>query len=172
MNETVCRISHFLMTLVLCLIFQFHLAAIYCGIRNCGRHLDRQIRWKKNAQRMESLRTKLLQNLVEGIGDDVVKPNGPSDACKRLPNTLSVGLRNVQSGELLQEIQMRVACSAGSACHSSGGKLSPVLEAMKVPMEFARGTLRLSVGPDTTQDDVDTAAKIIIKEVKRQLDAL
>jgi len=144
----------------------------YCGIRNCGRHLDRQIRWKKNAQRMESLRTKLLQNLVEGIGDDVVKPNGPSDACKRLPNTLSVGLRNVQSGELLQEIQMRVACSAGSACHSSGGKLSPVLEAMKVPMEFARGTLRLSVGPDTTQDDVDTAAKIIIKEVKRQLDAL
>ena len=129
----------------------------------------RQIRWKKNSQRMESLRTRLLQNLIEGLGDDIVRPNGPSEPFKRLLNTLSVGLKNVQSGELLQEIQMSVACSAGSACHSSGGKLSPVLEAMNVPLEYARGTLRLSVGPSTTQDDVDLAAKIIIKEVKRQL---
>jgi len=129
----------------------------------------RQIRWIKNAHRMEALRMRLLQNLIEGLGDDGVRPNGPSEASKRLPNTLSVGLKNVQSGELLQEIQMLVACSAGSACHSSGGKLSAVLEAMNVPLNYARGTLRLSVGPSTTQDDVDMAAKIIIEEVKRQL---
>ena len=62
-----------------------------------------------------------------------------------------------------------LACSAGSACHSSGGGLSPVLCAMGVPEEFARGTLRLSVGPDTRQDDVDEASRIIINEVERQL---
>lgn len=130
----------------------------------------RQIAWKKNASRMESMRKRLLQNLTSVLGESIVRPNGPEDSSKRLPNTLSVGLRDVQSGELLKAIQMSVACSAGSACHSSGGKLSPVLEAMEVPLNFARGTLRLSVGPDTTQDDVDLASKIIVKEVKRQLD--
>ncbi len=130
----------------------------------------RQIRWKKNASRMESMRKRLLQNLTEALGESVVRPNGPTDPSQRLPNTLSVGLRGVQSGDLLNAINMSVACSAGSACHSSGGKLSPVLEAMKVPLEFARGTLRLSVGPSTTQDDIDAASKIIIEQVKLQLD--
>jgi cysteine desulfurase len=130
----------------------------------------RQIRWKKNASHMESMRKKLLQNLVSALGESIVRPNGPTDPSKRLPNTLSVGLKDVQSGDLLKAIQMTVACSAGSACHSSGGKLSPVLEAMNVPLEFARGTLRISVGPDTTQDDIDAASKVIIEEVKRQLE--
>ena len=118
---------------------------------------------------MESMRKRLLQNLTLALGEEVVQANGPKESSKRLPNTLSVGLCNVQSGELLNSIQELVACSAGSACHSSGGKLSPVLEAMKVPAEYARGTLRLSVGPNTTQDDVDVASEIIVKEVKRQL---
>lgn len=47
--------------------------------------------------------------------------------------------------------------------------MSGVLVAMNVPTEYARGTLRLSVGPTTTIDDVDKAAIIIIDEIKRQL---
>jgi cysteine desulfurase len=112
---------------------------------------------------------RLLQKLVDELGEEVVRPNGPKEASKRLPNTLSVGFRNVHSGELLERIKMSVACSAGSACHSSGGKVSGVLQAMKVPMEYARGTLRLSVGPNTSEKDIDIAAKIIAEEVKNQL---
>jgi len=124
--------------------------------------------WRNNARHMEAMRSRLLQILVEGLGRDAVRPNGPKEMEKRLPNTLSVGLNNIQSGELLDKIQMDVACSAGSACHASGGKLSSVLLAMDVPLNFARGTLRLSVGPGTTAEEVDAAAAIIIREAKRQ----
>lgn len=124
--------------------------------------------WRKNARHMEEMRSRLLQILVEELGRDAVRTNGPEEMEKRLPNTLSVGLNNIQSGELLDQIQMDVACSAGSACHASGGKLSSVLLAMKVPLNYARGTLRLSVGPETTAEEVDAAAAIIIREAKRQ----
>ena len=129
-------------------------------------------RWKRNASKMKTMRTRLLFKFKEAFQDvdaDIVRENGPKNPSKRLPNTLSVGFKNVHSGELLNKIQGTVACSAGSACHASGGKVSGVLLAMKVPMEYARGTLRLSVGPGTTLDDIDKAAQIIIDEIKRQL---
>jgi len=126
-------------------------------------------RWEKNAMHMEAMRNRLLQNLTESLGEDIVRPNGPADASLRLPNTLSVGLRGVDSAEMLKKIQMHVACSAGSACHAQGGGLSPVLKAMGVPELFARGTLRLSVGPTTRPEDVDKAARFIVDEVRRQI---
>lgn len=128
-----------------------------------------QEQWRVNAKWMERLRCRLLENLTSALGSDMVRANGPKDPSMRLPNTLSVGLKGVQSGALLEQIQMKVACSAGSACHSSGGALSSVLVAMKIPLEYARGTLRLSVGPTTTEEEVDVASAIIVEEVKNQL---
>ena len=129
--------------------------------------------WKYNLQHTEAMRERLLNNIVRGLGESAVRTNGPSDPRKRLPNTLSVGMKGVQSGELLANIGNIVACSAGSACHSSGSHMSysTILKAVKTPPEYAIGTLRLSVGPDTTQKDVDRAAKVIINEAKRQLES-
>ena len=130
--------------------------------------------WKYNLQHTEAMRERLLNNLVQGLGESAVRTNGPSDPRKRLPNTLSVGIKGVQSGELLANIGNIVACSAGSACHSSGSQsmsYSAILKAVKTPPEYAIGTLRLSVGPDTTKEDVDRAAKVIISEAKRQLES-
>ncbi len=132
----------------------------------------KQRRWRRNASKMKTMRSRLIFKFKEAFHDtdkEIVRVNGPKDPSKRLPNTLSIGFKNVHSGELLGRIQDVVACSAGSACHASGGKVSAVLLAMKVPMEYARGTLRLSVGPDSTLDDVDKAAEILIDEIKRQL---
>ena len=130
-------------------------------------HLDR------NMRHMEHLRTTLLEGLQDELdGVTTVRPNGPSDASQRLPNTLSVGIKGIQSGTLLSSIQDKVAASAGAACHSSsssGGSISSVLRAMKVPTEYATGTLRLSVGPTTTIQDIQKATKIIADEVKTQL---
>lgn len=121
-----------------------------------------------NARHMESMRGRLCKKLVERLGAEDVRVNGPSDPSLRLPNTLSVGLKGVHSGELLNEIGGSVAASAGATCHSAGA-VSSVLRAMNVPMEYARGTLRLSVGPKTTPEEVDKAAKIIASAAKRQL---
>lgn len=120
-----------------------------------------------NAQHMENLRSILLKKLQELLGAEKVRPNGPEDPGHRLCNTLSVGLKDVHSGRLLQGIGDQVAASAGATCHSAGA-VSSVLQAMNVPMEFARGTLRLSVGPKTTVEEVIRAADLIAQAARRQ----
>ena len=125
--------------------------------------------WKTNARRMEALRSRLLQKLVTGLGEDRIRTNGPTDPSLRLPNTLSVGIRGALSGDLLAQVGDRVAASAGATCHSASS-ISAVLKSMNVPLEFARGTLRLSVGPHTTEEEIDRAAEIIIDAAKSQLE--
>lgn len=120
-----------------------------------------QANLKRNASHMEGLRAQLLGNLQRLLGKSKVRPNGPLDPTKRLPNTLSVGLDGVRSSDLLTSVGHVVAASAGAACHSTGGSISSVLVAMKVPESFARGTLRLSVGPTTTKEDIDEASEIL-----------
>ena len=139
------------------------------------------LQWQQNAHWMKAMRYRLYKRLVAGLGNDIVRDNGPARHFDRLPNTLSVGLKGINANEMLDKIRMRVACSAGSACHSSGCgdasgsgsggevKVSAILEAMQVPIDFARGTLRLSVGPDTTEAEIDQAGDIIISEAKEQL---
>ena len=136
-----------------------------------------------NAQHMAAMRERLLANLIQGLEkeeeesgcESIVQTNGPKDPNQRLPNTLSVGLKGIRSGELLANIGNVVACSAGSACHSSSSgcqnsiSSSSILKAMDVSPEYGIGTLRLSVGPDTTEKYVDDAAEIIVQEAKRQL---
>lgn len=124
----------------------------------------------RNATHMKAMRYLLLQTLQNELGAEAVQPNGPQDPSRRLPNTLSVGLRGVHSGKLIQTIGDRVAASAGATCHSTeDAPVSGVLRAMGVPIEYARGTLRLSLGPGTTARDVTTAASIIADAAKKQL---
>ena len=122
----------------------------------------------ENAAHMEQMRTKLIDNLTRELGKENIRANGPRERERRLPNTLSVGIKNVHSGELLKRVGEQVAASAGSACHASGGKISAVLLAMNVPIEFANGTLRLSVGVGTSEADLDRATEIIAREARRQ----
>jgi cysteine desulfurase len=122
----------------------------------------------KNAEHLELMRARLLLKLQDLLGTNMVRANGPEDVALRLPNTLSVGLKNIRGKDLLGAIADRVAASAGATCHSTGA-VSGVLRAMQVPEEFARGTLRLSLGPKTTPEDVDKAADIISQAALRQL---
>jgi len=135
--------------------------------------------WEVDAKRYAMLRDRLLLSLTEGLGKgSALCVHGPVDPQRRLPNTLYVGLRNIHGPSLLRSIEGRVACSAGSACHSSSGpgagtgevSYSSVLKAMNVPKEFAIGTLRLSCGRDSTADEIDRAAAIILEEVKKQIE--
>lgn len=87
--------------------------------------------------------------------DPDARVNGhPSE---RLPNTLSIGFRDLNASDLLVEMSDRVAASAGAACHSDEMTVSPVLQAMGVPFAYARGTLRFSVGRMTTPSEIDEA---------------
>ena len=78
----------------------------------------------------------------------------------RLPNTLSIGFPGVLAADIMAALP-NVAVSAGAACHGDSVVISHVLAAMKVPDEFARGTLRISVGRMTTPQEVETALEAI-----------
>jgi cysteine desulfurase len=55
----------------------------------------------------------------------------------------------------------------GAACHSESVTVSHVLTAMKIPVEIAMGTLRLTTGKFTTKEEVLKAVEVIVEAVKR-----
>jgi cysteine desulfurase len=110
------------------------------------------------AQRLIGLRDRLESLLVEGIGRGLTI-NGQQ--AERLPNTLSVNFPGVCARELLRKIP-ELCASTGSACHSGTENLSPTLAAIGLSPEVARGTVRLSVGWYTDEDDVDRAASWLL----------
>ncbi|KAL7571874.1 hypothetical protein ACA910_002946 [Epithemia clementina (nom. ined.)] len=130
-----------------------------------------------HARHMEHLRQRLLNNLQQGLAETeasstqqypLLRVHGPTAPDQRLPNTLSIGIRGIHSGTLLQALSQKVAASAGATCHSNN-QVSSVLRAMQVPLEYARGTLRLSVGPYTTEAHVDRASHILVQEIQNML---
>ncbi|MBT3217549.1 MAG: cysteine desulfurase [Proteobacteria bacterium] len=108
-------------------------------------------------QRLRDLRDR-LHHLLEG-GIDGLKLNG--HPMQRLPNTLNVRFPGVRGSQMLARTT-EVAASTGSACHESGESPSPVLLAMGLEPEEALQSVRLSVGRQTTEAEVDGAAKALI----------
>lgn len=109
---------------------------------------------------MKARRDRLEQELVKRSPD--LRVNGHPE--HRLPNTASVSFRGLEANTILSQLDS-VAASAGAACHSDQVDLSPVLEAMKVPLGFAMGTIRFSVGRLTSDDDIDRAVDAVARVV-------
>ena len=104
------------------------------------------------ARHMAAMRDRLERGLLESGAD--ARINGHPD--KRLPNTCSIAFRGLEADGILASLPT-VAASAGAACHSDQVEVSHVLAAMNVPTEYAMGTLRLTVGRFTTEDEIDRA---------------
>lgn len=117
----------------------------------------------KNMRHYLEMRDRLHQGLLESMGEKNIRINGHPE--NRLPNTLSVSFKNVEANTLLAEISDKIAASAGAACHADQIDVSQVLRAMKVPLEWAMGTVRLTVGRETTKEQIDNAVKIISQVV-------
>mmetsp|Transcript_27138 Transcript_27138/g.90199 ORF Transcript_27138/g.90199 Transcript_27138/m.90199 type:complete len:442 (+) Transcript_27138:56-1381(+) len=124
------------------------------------------------AAHMRACCDELHAALAAGFGADRLRVNGPALSegdDRRLPNTLSVGIRGAAAGAVLADLSAaNVAASASAACHASEAahsQVSFVLRAMQVPHEFALGTLRLSVGRHTTSEEIKHAASAIVASV-------
>jgi cysteine desulfurase len=79
---------------------------------------------------------------------------------RRLPNTLNVSFPGSDGERLLAAIPA-VAAATGSACHSGRAEPSPVLTAMGVDSARALGAVRLSLGYDTSEAEIDAAAALL-----------
>jgi len=135
-----------------------HLAALGEACRLAGARLT------QDPARLRSLRDRLHQLLQAGFPGLVL--NGPAE--ERLPNTLNVSFPGLSGAAILAGVP-RVAASLGAACHGAEETTSPVLAAMGVPPEVARGVLRLSVGRPTTREDIEEAAALLLARVRELL---
>lgn len=81
---------------------------------------------------------------------------------RRLPNTLNVSFPGVDGTDLLARTPS-VAASTGSACHEGRTEPSPVLTAMGIDPDRALAAVRLSLGPTTTEAEIDAAASALIE---------
>ena len=120
------------------------------SLDHAGRHLT-------------AMRDRLHNGLTAQLEN--MRLNGHPD--ERLPNTLSLSFKGLEANRILEEIGLEVAASAGAACHSDTVTLSHVLEAMRVPLEWAKGAVRFSTGRMTTPDQIDIAIKVVANTVKR-----
>lgn len=85
---------------------------------------------------------------------------------KRLPNTVQLAVAGIDGETLLMQLDRAgIGVSSGSACSSSNNEPSHVLIAMGVEMEVARGAIRISLGQDTRQQDIDA----VLEQIGRQL---
>ena len=116
-----------------------------------------------NMVHYQKMRDRLSESLSSRI--DGLRRNGDID--QALPNTLSVCFRGVEANTLLDEIGDRVAASAGAACHAGEVDVSTVLQAMRVPLDYAMGAVRFSVGRATTTAEIDEASRIVGEAVQR-----
>ena len=119
----------------------------------------------KDQPHMKKMRDRLIHGLeihLKGIVD--LKVNG--HPVHRLPNTASISFGNIEANLLISKIEDRVAVSAGAACHSDKVDISSTLKAMKVPLEFAKGTVRFSTGKFTTAEEIDKTISIVSEAVK------
>ena len=102
--------------------------------------------------RMTALRDKLIDGILATIPD--VRLNG--HRTQRLPANVNVSVRYIEGEALLMRLDLAgVEASSGSACTSGSLDPSHVLLAIGLPHEIAHGSLRLSLGNDTTEADVD-----------------
>lgn len=128
---------------------------------------EARLNLQKRITNLTTLRDHLHTGLVTALTPSTLRLNGHPD--KRLPNTLNLSFKNIPASTLLENIAGQVAASAGAACHAEHVEVSNVLIAMGVPLEWAKGAVRFSVGEMTTLDDLDRAIKIIADAVKPML---
>jgi len=102
--------------------------------------------------RVRALRDRLWAGLERRVPE--MRLNG--HPTERLPGTCNVCFRHIESESIVLGLDLKgIAVSAGSACTSGSIEPSHVLVAMGVPLDWAMGTVRCSVGRTTTAEDID-----------------
>ncbi len=108
--------------------------------------------------RLNHLRNRLIDEITAEI-PEVTLSGHPTE---RLPNNASLLIRYIEGESILLNLDLVSICaSSGSACTSGSLEPSHVLTAMGVPHEIAHGSLRLTLGRENTDQDVDYVLQVL-----------
>ncbi len=120
---------------------------------------------EERTKKERELRDYFIRRVLEEV--PYVRLNG--DPVKRLPNNANFSFQFIEGESLLIMLDMKgIAGSSGSACTSGSLDPSHVLLAIGLPHEIAHGSLRLTLGADTTKEDLDYTLEQI-KEIVQKL---
>lgn len=115
-------------------------------------------------QHLNTLTNKLRDGLDAHI--DRLHYNGHPEFC--VPGTLNVSFEAVEGESLILRLDMEGVCvSTGSACTSGSMEPSHVLAALGLPHRLAQGTVRFSLGRNTTEEEIDTVIAKLPKVIKQ-----
>ena len=110
------------------------------------------------AAKLGAMRDRLIDGILERIPD--VRVNGPRQG--RLPNNANVSVRYIEGESMLLKLDLAgIAASSGSACTSGSLDPSHVLLAIGLPHEVAHGSLRMTLGSETTDADIDRVLEVL-----------
>lgn len=119
---------------------------------------------KKESQRLKVLRNYLIKEVLKSIPKSFL--NGHPQ--KRLPNNAHFIILDIEGEALTLWLDKYGICaSTGSACTSAQLEPSHVLRALGLPREVIHGSLRLTLGRETTKKDIDYLLKVLPKIVKK-----
>ena len=119
---------------------------------------------EENKNKLLRFKTKIIETLSREM-KGVVFNGHPVD---RLPNNVSVSFEGVEGEPILLGLDLKGICaSSGSACSSASLEPSHVLLAMGSSAEQAQGTLRITLGRDNSEEDVDYLLETLIELVSK-----
>lgn len=118
---------------------------------------------EENNKRIRELRDLLIRLVLERVPE--AQLNGHPE--KRLPNNCNFSFAGIESEALLLRLDLAgIAASGGSACTSGSMEPSHVLQAIGLEEEMSRGSIRLTIGRETTLEEIKTTAQILPEIVK------
>jgi cysteine desulfurase len=124
-------------------------------------------------RRVRELVPQAVVNLAPAANATTPEPRADPDAAPRLWNTTNIAFPRLEAEAILLALSENALCaSAGAACSSGSLEPSPVLLAMGIPEPLAHGSIRFSIGRDTTLDQADRAAQIVARVVGPMFRAL
>ena len=135
------------------------------GIVGLGEALELAV---TNMSETSARMTRMRDRLIEGIESTIpeVKLNG--HRTKRLPNNANFSIKYIEGESILLMLDMAgIAASSGSACTSGSLDPSHVLLALGLTHEVAHGSVRMTLGDDTTDEDIDYVLETLPKVAHR-----
>ena len=127
------------------------------GTENVAAMVGMAVALQKNIARMEETSSWLMQ--LEHIFIQKMMASGldflRNGAENHVPGNISISIRYADGEMLLHRLDLKGICVAtGSACNSGSTKISHVLRAIGVPEEYAKGTIRITLGKENSEEDV------------------
>lgn len=110
--------------------------------------------------------TMLRNYLMEKVTHEIPQTRINGHRTRRLPGNVSMSFVGIDGATLLILLDEEGICaSGGSACNTGESRISYVIEALGVPKEYAAGTVRMTLGKDTTRQEIDAAVDSLKRNI-------